>query len=279
MIRNAPPRGPLLPPDVSEAPVKNARPAPPLTCVTAGPEAGPVVVLLHGMLGETDNWDATLPALAAAGYRALAPILPVYTAPIPETSVAALATRVAALLDRLARPAVLVGNSLGGHVAALAALARPDAVPALVLSGASGMGEVPLGRGTVRRFDRAFIADRTAFTFHDPAHATDLLVDRMMDVVADREQVTRLVRMARSASTTPLADVLPRLPMPTLLVWGRDDRVTPPEIAHRFAARLPDPHLVWVARCGHAPMIEQPEAFNAALLGFLSATVPAPVQP
>jgi 2-hydroxy-6-oxonona-2,4-dienedioate hydrolase len=250
-----------------------------LSIVEAGPSTGPVVLLLHGMLGETDNWDAAMPALARAGYRAVAPRLPVYTAPLPDTSVEGLARLVLALLDRLAQPAVLVGNSLGGHVAALVAHARPADVPALVLSGASGMGEVSLGTSMPRRHDRAFIADRTAFTFHDPVHATDTLVDRMMGVIADREQVTRLVRMSRSASGTPLEDVLPRLPMPTLLVWGRDDRITPPEIAEAFAERLPDARIAWVEACGHAPMIEHPAAFNAALLAFLAEVVPAGGQP
>ena len=233
------------------------------------------MLLLHGMLGETDNWDATLPALARAGYRALAPRLPVYTAPLADTSVEGLARLVQSLLDALARPAVLVGNSLGGHVAALVAHTRPSDVPALVLSGASGMGEVSLGTSMPRRHDRAFVADRTAFTFYDPAHATDTLVDKMMDVIADREQVTRLVRMSRSASGTPLADILPRLPMPTLLVWGREDRITPPEVAEAFADRLPDARIAWIEACGHAPMIEHPDAFNEALLTFLAEVVPA----
>lgn len=252
-------------------------PPDPLAYVASGPPDGPVVLLLHGMLGETDNWDDTLPVLSRAGYRAVAPVLPVYTAPLSETSVVGLAGRVTALMDALAVPVVLVGNSLGGHVAALAARDRPHRVPALVLSGSSGMGEVGLGTSVVRRRDRAFIADRTAFTFHDPVHATDTLVDRMMDVVADRERVTRLVRMARSTTHTPLAPVLPRLPMPTLLIWGREDRVTPPEIAEAFAARLPDARIDWIDHCGHAPMIERPAAFNAALLAFLAEIVPTRV--
>jgi len=248
-----------------------------LDFVASGPPDGPAVLLLHGMLGETDNWRTTLPALARARYRAIAPRLPVYTAPLPDTNVAGLAQRVTAFMDDLAQPVVLVGNSLGGHVAALAAQARPHAVQALVLSGASGMGEMPLGTRVIRRHDRAFIADRTAFTFHDPAHATDTLVDQMMGIVGNREQVTRLVRMARSASGTSLEGVLPNLPMPTLLVWGREDRLTPPSVARAFAHLLPDARIAWIASCGHAPMIEQPDAFNEALLGFLAEAVPTRV--
>ena len=241
-----------------------------------GPTDGPSVVLLHGMLGDVDNWDATLPALAAAGYRATAPLLPVYTAPLSDTSVQGLTRYVLGFLQALGGgPHVLVGNSLGGHVALCVALEHPERVQALVLSGASGLYEVNIGASTPRRFDRAFVHDRTAFTFHDPVHATDALVDRMLGVLGDRHQLVRLVKMARSARDTHLGSYLARLAVPTLLVWGENDRITPPDVAEQFAALLPDSAVAYIPRCGHAPMIEQPDAFNEHLLAFLQARVRA----
>lgn len=222
------------------------------------------------MLGDVDNWSATIPALAAAGFRVLAPVLPIYTAPLERTSVDGAAEYVIQFLNHLggASP-ILVGNSLGGHLAIRVATRIPERVRALVLSGASGLYEVNIGATTPRRFDREFVRDRTAFTFYDPIHATDTLVDRMMGVLADRPRLLRLIKMARSAHATYVGDDLPTLSAPTLLVWGKQDRITPPEVGEHFHHLLPQSDLVWIDACGHAPMIEQPERFNAYLLDFL----------
>jgi pimeloyl-ACP methyl ester carboxylesterase len=56
------------------------------------------------------------------------------------------------------------------------------------------------------------------------------------------------------------------------VLWGKDDRITPPEIAERFAALIPDAELVFIANCGHAPMLEQPAVFNAVLDDWLQDT-------
>ncbi len=242
--------------------------------VAAGPEHGLPVVLLHGMLGETENWDATIPALAAAGYRVLAPVLPVYTSPLSMTSIQGLIEYVLSFLDTTCKaPCVLVGNSLGGHIALGVAHRRPEAVAALVLSGASGLYEVNIGTSTPRRFDRAFIENRTAYTFYDPVHATPALVDRMMMLLSNRPQLVRLVKMARSARDTHMAHMLATLSMPTLLIWGRQDQITPPDVAAQFHQLLPDSTLCFIDACGHAPMIEQPAAFTEHLLAFLRVRI------
>jgi pimeloyl-ACP methyl ester carboxylesterase len=123
----------------------------------------------------------------------------------------------------------------------------------------------------MRRQDREFIRERTEMTFYDPAHATEELVDEMLEIVNDRPRALRLIKIARSADEETVTEKLGTLPMPTLLIWGSDDVITPPDIAQEFRDRMPNAHLHFIDKCGHAPMIEHPDQFNQLTLDFLDA--------
>lgn len=232
--------------------------------------AFPPVVLLHGMLGDLSNWTDAVRVLSDRGYRVVAPIIPVYDFSISKTGVPILAESVREFVEAIdLGPVVLAGNSLGGHIALLYALRYSEDVMALILSGSSGLYEATLGTGTMRRYDREFIRERTEMTFYDPKHATDELVDDMFEIVKDRPRAIRLIKVARSADTETVEDRLSQLSMPTLLVWGRDDIITPPDVAHEFKERMPNARLQFIDKCGHAPMIEHPDRFNDLMLDFL----------
>lgn len=234
----------------------------------------PPVVLLHGMLGDLNNWSRTIGDLAEHQYRVLAPVLPVYAMPLKETSVHGLVRFVDEFLDELGiGSATLVGNSLGGQVALLYALNHPERVSALVLSGSSGLYEVEMGTGTPRRRDREFIRERAAHTFYEERHVTDELVDDMFEIVSDRARVSRLIKMARSTKQETVATRLAEIAAPTLLIWGRNDLITPPPVAEEFRDRIPDAELHFIEQCGHAPMIEHPKQFNRTVIDFLRKRV------
>jgi len=235
----------------------------------------PPLLLLHGMLGDLSNWDAAIGALSRAKYRVLAPVLPVYDLPMPETNVGGLAGYARAFAEALdLSSVVLAGNSLGGQVALLYALRAPRSVAAMILSGSSGIYEQRMDADLMRRDSRDFIRERAAVTFYDDAHVTDELVEEMYQLVNDRERAVRLIKMARSTKKNTITDRLSRLTdLPTLLVWGRDDAITPPDVAEEFRQRLPQSQLHFIEECGHAPMIEQPDAFNRLMLAFLDKTM------
>lgn len=244
-----------------------------------GPADAPIppVVLLHGMLGDLSNWVDTIRDLSDNGYRVLAPILPVYDFPISETGVPRLTEHVHDFVDTLGLDTtVLVGNSLGGHIALLYALNYPENVHALVLSGSSGIYETTMGSTFFRRQDRDFIRERTEMTFYDPAHATEELVDEMLEIVNDRPRAFRLLKIARSADEETVTEQLSQLDMPSLLVWGRNDIITPPEVAEEFRDRMPNARLEFIDKCGHAPMIEHPDTFNELTLEFLEELAKEP---
>ncbi|WP_040606110.1 alpha/beta fold hydrolase [Salisaeta longa] len=240
--------------------------------IDKGPTASPLppIVLLHGLLGDLDNWTDTVYALAEAGYRVVVPVIPVYELSVRNTHIPGLTDYIRDFVEFMEfDQTVLVGNSLGGHIALLYALDYPETVHAMVLSGSSGIYEASLGNSTMRRRDREFIRERTEMTFYDPKHATDELIDKMLNVLDDRGRAIRLIKIARSADKEIVTDRLGELNMPTLLVWGANDEITPPDVGREFQERMPQATLHFIDKCGHAPMIEHPKQFNAYVLDFL----------
>lgn len=239
--------------------------------------SGPVLLFLHGIFGSPLNWYQVSRRLAHR-YRVIRLEFPIFSMAPRRCTVSSLTQYVEGFVDSLGLDRfVVVGNSLGGHVALDLALRHPEAVRALVLSGSSGLFERTFERGIPANPDRDWIADRLGSSiFFDPSNLTDEMVDEAVDLLGDRENRLRLIRIAASAKRDNLADALPSVQMPALLVWGMQDRVTPIEIACEFRDRLPRASLVLVDNCGHAPMLEQPEAFAAAVERFLTDLAEAP---
>ncbi|HUP34706.1 MAG TPA: alpha/beta fold hydrolase [Candidatus Limnocylindria bacterium] len=234
--------------------------------------AGEPVVLLHGLMGQMHHWDVVLDALGD-GYRAIAPTLPVFHPGLREVSVGALARYVLRFLDALDIPrAVIGGNSLGGHVALRLALDHGERVSALVLTGSSGLFERGFASGVPHRPDRAWIRRKMEEVFFDPAVVTEGWVEDVHRLVTTPASALRVLRLARDARRDNLEGRLGDIRVPTLLIWGLEDRITPPEVAERFRALIPDAHLWHLSRCGHTPMLERPEPFAEVLTDWLEGT-------
>lgn len=231
---------------------------------------GHTLVLLHGLFGALSNWADVLQHFTQAGYRVSIPLMPVYAGEPVCKTVDELAQFVIRFMDARGYGEVsLVGNSLGGHVGLLVTLAVPSRIKTLTLTGSSGLFEEGMGSGFVKRGDPHFIRERVAFTFYDPKTATKELVDEVFGIVNDRVAAMRVLNLARDAQRTNLRDDLRRITTPTCLIWGLNDNITPPYVAHEFHHLLPNSELHFVDHCGHAPMMEQNERFNRILTKFL----------
>ncbi|NSL85609.1 alpha/beta hydrolase [Chitinophaga sp. Mgbs1] len=227
------------------------------------------MILLHGLFGGLSNWEAVI-AHFRSGYDIHIPALPIFDqhkGDNLEYLVQFLEDYVhRAQLDNL----ILVGNSLGGHVAILYTHRNQDKVKQLILTGSSGLHE-NLGMGSFpKRGNYAYIRERVEYTFYDPAIATDSLVAEVFKTTTDARKCLSIVRMAKSAQRNYVAHLLPEIKTPVLLIWGEDDKIAPPEVAREFEKHLPDVRLILLPQCGHAPMMEQPAAFNALLEAFLN---------
>jgi 2-hydroxy-6-oxonona-2,4-dienedioate hydrolase len=236
---------------------------------------GRPVVLLHGIFGSIHNWEGFL-RQAPEGYRFIIPAIPVFDMPLEQCTIEGLGEYVADLLTRLdLRQVVLGGNSLGGHLALDVALARPEMVDALILTGSSGLFERGFDSAAPLRPGDDWVRAKAMEVFYSPHAVTDDLVDEVRAVVEDRAQLLRAIRTAKSAKQSHLGGRLGDIRMPTLLVWGRQDRITPPEVAEEFHAGIRGSELVYVEECGHAPMIERPAEFARLVGQFLGGLPPA----
>jgi pimeloyl-ACP methyl ester carboxylesterase len=97
------------------------------------------------------------------------------------------------------------------------------------------------------------------------------LIEEVYKLVNDRHSVIRLLAMAKSAIRHNMKKDLHKIHIPVGLIWGRNDKITPPEVAEEFHQFLPDSELRWIDKCGHAPMMEHPQEFNRLLKEFLDS--------
>jgi 2-hydroxy-6-oxonona-2,4-dienedioate hydrolase len=231
--------------------------------------SGEPLVLLHGLFGALSNFRSLIEYFRQHN-KVVVPMLPLLEMDILHTSVGGLAKFVHKFLEaRDLKDVHLLGNSLGGHVGLLHILKHPERVKSLILTGSSGLFENGMGDSYPKRGDKEYIRKKTELTFYDPAMATEELVDEVYSMTNNRLKAIKIIALAKSAIRNNLGEELNQIKQPTLLVWGSNDSITPPFVAQEFHKLIPNSELHFVDKCGHAPMMEVPDEFNAILHKFL----------
>jgi pimeloyl-ACP methyl ester carboxylesterase len=146
-------------------------------------------------------------------------------------------------------------------------------VEGLVLAGSAGLYERSLANDQGIRLCRRVIREQAGQIFHDPVHVTDQLVEDVYSMLQDRQYRRFLLKVAKATRDRYLLDDLPQVDVPALIVWGRNDLVTPPFVAEQFRDAIPHAELVFIEDCGHSPPIEQPHEFARLLHAFLQQRV------
>lgn len=232
---------------------------------------GTPIVILHGLMGGLSNFDGVVDYFPSKGYKVLIPELPLYSMSLLKTSVGTFAKYLKEFVDfKDLNKVILLGNSLGGHIALLTTKLYPEIVKGLVITGSSGLYENAMGESYPRRGDYDFIKKKAQNVFYDPAVATKEIVDDVYQTVSDRNKLVKTLAIAKSAIRHNMAKDLPKMTTPTCIIWGKNDNVTPPEVAEDFHRLLPDSDLYWVDKCGHAAMMEHPDLFNELLYDWLT---------
>jgi pimeloyl-ACP methyl ester carboxylesterase len=252
-------------------------------------------VFVHGLGGQWQNWLENIPALAQER-RVIALDLPGFgQSPMPREriSIAGYGRCVLELCDRLELGRLhLVGNSMGGFVAAEATIQSPERVARLVLVSAAGISNSSIYKAPALLVGRV----ATAITVYTAAghermarrprsrHAALALVARYPGKLKPDLAYEGFIRGAgksgfqgafRASLDYDFRERLPEIRCPTLIVWGENDSILPVKDAQEFERLIPDSRKLVMRETGHVPMAERPEAFNETLAGFLAETAPA----
>jgi len=232
---------------------------------------GETLMLCHGLFGALSNFSDLIEKFRHT-HKVVVPILPLFDLDILHTTVSGLEKHIAAFIEHKNYTNIhLLGNSLGGHVALVYILKHPERVKSLTLTGSSGLFENAMGDSYPKRGDYEYIKNKTAQTFYDPAVATPALVDEVFEITKNRLKVIKIISLAKSAIRHNLGEELNQIQQPTLLIWGKNDIVTPPFVAEEFKKLIPNSQLHFIDKCGHAPMMEVPIEFNSILEKFLGS--------
>ncbi|MEQ9425457.1 MAG: alpha/beta hydrolase [Cyclobacteriaceae bacterium] len=236
---------------------------------------GEVLLLLHGLFGALSNWGSVVDNFKT-NYRVVIPLLPIYEMPIREAGLEGLVAHVKGFIElKELNNLTIMGNSLGGHLALIYALEHPDKVKQLILTGSSGLFENSMGGSFPKRGDYKFIKEKVQYTFYDPDIIDEDYIKEIFEITNSIPKCLRIVAIAKSAQRNNMAKEIIKIKAPTLLIWGLNDTITPPMVAHEFNRLIPNSTLRFVDKCCHAPMMERPEKFNELVEEFMGMEVTA----
>ena len=231
---------------------------------------GEPLMLLHGLFGALSNFSDLIEKFRHT-HKVVVPLLPLFDLDLLHTSVNGLAKHVQQFIDHKGYDQIhLLGNSLGGHVGLVYILKHPEKIKTLTLTGSSGLFENAMGDSYPKRGDYEYIKAKTAATFYDPAVATKELVDEVFEITNSIPKVMRIIAIAKSAQRNNMAKDIVHIKAPTLLIWGLNDTITPPEVGHEFNQLIPGSTLKFIDKCCHAPMMERPAEFNEIVTEWLN---------
>lgn len=252
---------------------------------------GPPVILIHGLAGCWQNWLENMPALAEAGYRAIAIDLPGFGgSPMPdwEISMPAYGSLVEVLAADLGlRDVTLVGNSMGGLIVSEVASRQPSWLSRSVLLSPAGMLHASLSTLPMQAISRLTVATAPlVYRYqHLGLHRPGLRYRAFRQVFHQPLKIRKellwefMTRAINAPGFAPaimsivgfnIKERVQQIEVPTLIVWGREDRIVPSQDAPRYSRRIIDSDLRIYAECGHCAMAERPTRFNRELIEFLS---------
>ncbi len=264
--------------------------------MAAGPKDGPPVLLIHGSVGWAGLWTGTMTYLADQGFNVIAIDLPPMGLSDRDTradySRQAQGLRILAFIEAENIKPIIVAHSFGAGAAVEAIMAEPDSFAGGVLiAGAMSLGQDGTGMTLPAPLRSPGMREATiASTVTNPyatkqlfrlfVHRKDSITDAIVDTLeypftrrgtteALAQWLPTLILPPRQAASSDPANCA-ALDLPMVLIWGREDKITPPSEAGALSAALNSAPIFWLGNTGHIPQIEAPQAFHETLINALA---------
>ena len=230
---------------------------------------GKPLIFCHGLFGGIHNIDKVAACLSD-NFRFIMPFLPMYDLPLIKCRVRSLGEYLQNFSNELNfKKAVYIGNSMGGGAAAYLASFRNQNIGGLVLCGSSGLSNIPLSKGYFQRKNYSFVRSATEDIFYNRSIPSKEMINDVFNAIQSTELVIRSIRFTKSAVHEKMHAELSAIHTNTLLIWGKQDPVTPVEVAPEFNRLIKNSELQIIDECGHVPSQEKPEEFLTHLYSFL----------
>ncbi len=234
---------------------------------------GAPIILLHGLFGDVGIWLPLAKALVEAGYRVVVPRLPLFDLPFEHTNI----TYLVRLLHEFAKEhqlqdVTLVGHAVGGQLALFYAHHHPEEVRKTVLISSNGLLDKNANRFSERidHLDFQSVNRQVERAFFQPLEVTNKISSEIYSTIQDIPRRASLGTLLRSATNNSVSNFLSRFTIPTLLIWGLQDKINTPEVALHFYDLIPNAEVRFLDQCGHVPMLEQPEIVQDLIKQFIN---------
>ncbi|MCB9027273.1 MAG: alpha/beta hydrolase [Bdellovibrionaceae bacterium] len=230
---------------------------------------GTPLIFCPGLFGSFQNF-AEIGHHLSHQYKIIVPYLPMYDLPLSDCSIVSLADYLETFIDDLGlKNCVLAGNSMGGGTVLNYALKRPEKVSKLILFSSSGLSLIPMRDGffSVKNYEWVRMLLKEIYFDPDTLHECD--IQEVYETIQNKQILLRCMRFVKSTKKNLLHSELPKLQQPTLIIWGKEDKVTPVKLAYEFKSLIKNSSLALIDDCGHVAPHEQPKACLEAIRPFL----------
>ena len=226
------------------------------------------MLLLHGLFGKVSMWKRTIESLKK-NFRVVVPRLPLFDVPVEHADIRKLSTRLHEFIEWHGLSDVyLVGHGMGGQLALMYASEHPGNVNRIVVSGSDLFPNEELHVLRSVEHDEYEVGERVRSAFYNSYLAGPALVNDIYRTIEDESARANIEQLIRSSANAPVESMLNKLEHRVMLLWGLEDKITPPAITFHFHDFLKNSEIRFIEKCGHLPMVEEPERFARHLVSF-----------
>ncbi len=231
---------------------------------------GQPIIFCHGLFGSFRNFGQIGQELSSR-FRVIVPCMPMYDAPLKKCTVEELAIYLEIFISDLGlKNCIVVGNSMGGGTVLKYAIHNLANVDKIILFASSGLSFIPMKGGYMKLKEISYVRDLLRDIFFDSSVLSEDEIYEVYKVMQNKQMLLRCLRFTSSTKRNFLHQDLKQLDIPTLVIWGNNDKVTPPFIGKEFESHIKNSTLHYLENCGHVPCYEKPTECLEIINEFLS---------